>query len=68
MQRSPLFMASLYFLLGCIFTYLAVTSVVTTVWNFYTMLLIVMATFDFGLALRLVFVNIKLRKKTDSKK
>ncbi|MDG4658331.1 YdiK family protein [Ectobacillus antri] len=54
MQRSPLFMATLYFILGSIFTYLAVTSVQDTIWNFYTLLLVAMATFDFGLALRLV--------------
>ncbi|MGG2067496.1 MULTISPECIES: YdiK family protein [unclassified Bacillus (in: firmicutes)] len=55
MRNSPFVMATLYFLLGCIFTYLAITSVEDTVWNFYTLLLSVMATVDFSLALRLIF-------------
>ena len=68
MRSSPLFMATLYFVLGSVFTYLAVTSVETTIWNFYTLLLIVMATFDFGLALRLILLNIRLRKLKMPKK
>ncbi|MFX3624048.1 MAG: YdiK family protein [Ectobacillus sp.] len=63
MRTSPLFMATLYFLLGCVFTYLAVTSVEETIWNFYTLLLIVMATFDFGLALRLTFAKLRTKRK-----
>ncbi|MEI4832572.1 YdiK family protein [Bacillus sp. FJAT-53711] len=55
MRNSPFVMATLYFLLGCIFTYLAITSVEDTIWNFYTLLLSVMATVDFSLALRLIF-------------
>ncbi|MGG0184877.1 YdiK family protein [Bacillus rhizoplanae] len=55
MRTSPFVMATLYFLLGCIFTYLAITSVEDTIWNFYTILLAVMATVDFNLALRLLF-------------
>ncbi|MCP8971374.1 YdiK family protein [Ectobacillus ponti] len=55
MRGSPRFMAVLYFLLGCVFTYLATDSIKTSVWEFYPLLLIVMATFDFGLAIRLLF-------------
>ncbi|MGG0241057.1 YdiK family protein [Bacillus rhizoplanae] len=55
MRTSPFVMATLYFLLGCIFTYLAITSVEDTIWNFYTILLAIMATVDFNLALRLLF-------------
>ncbi|MGF9967075.1 YdiK family protein [Bacillus rhizoplanae] len=55
MRNSPFVMATLYFLLGCIFTYLAITSVEDTIWNFYTLLLAIMATVDFNLALRLLF-------------
>lgn len=64
MRNSPFVMATLYFLLGCIFTYLAITSVKDTVWNFYTLLLAVMATVDFNLAIRLLFS----KSKKDSKK
>ena len=55
MRNSPFVMATLYFLLGCIFTYLAITSVEDTIWNFYTILLAIMATVDFNLAIRLLF-------------
>ncbi|MFD0769379.1 YdiK family protein [Bacillus sp. CGMCC 1.60114] len=59
MRNSPFVMATLYFLLGCIFTYLAITSVEDTIWNFYTLLLAIMATVDFNLALRLLFSKSK---------
>ncbi|WP_020063195.1 YdiK family protein [Bacillus sp. 123MFChir2] len=64
MRNSPFVMATLYFLLGCIFTYLAITSVKDTIWNFYTILLAVMATVDFNLAIRILFS----KPKKDSKK
>lgn len=63
MKTSPLFMATLYFLLGCVFTYLAVTSVQNTIWNFYTLLLAGMATIDFNLALRLIIINFQNKNK-----
>ncbi|HDX9580009.1 YdiK family protein [Bacillus cytotoxicus] len=62
MRNSPFVMATLYFLLGCIFTYLAITSVTDTIWNFYTLLLAVMATVDFNLAIRLLFSKQKKRQ------
>ncbi|WP_028401933.1 YdiK family protein [Ectobacillus panaciterrae] len=68
MRSSPLFMATLYFVLGSIFTYLAITSVEHTIWNFYTLLLMLMATFDFGLALRLILVNFRLKRIKGPKK
>ncbi|MGG2017054.1 YdiK family protein [Bacillus sp. S10(2024)] len=64
MRNSPFVMATLYFLLGCIFTYLAITSVKDTIWNFYTILLAIMATVDFNLAIRLLFS----KPKKDSQK
>jgi hypothetical protein len=68
MRSSPLFMGTLYFLLGSVFTYLAITSVEDTIWNFYTLLLIFIATLDFGLALRLLFLNYKLKKWKNPKR
>ncbi|MEH7463719.1 YdiK family protein [Bacillus thuringiensis] len=64
MRNSPFVMATLYFLLGCIFTYLAITSVKDTIWNFHTISLAVMATVDFNLAIRILFS----KPKKDSKK
>ncbi|MBO9131420.1 YdiK family protein [Bacillus sp. 165] len=62
MRSSPLLMGSLYFLLGSVFTYLAIMSVENTIWNFYTLLLIFIATLDFGLALRLLILNRRINK------
>ena len=63
MRNSPLFMAALYFLLGCIFTRFAITNVTDTIWNMWTILFAVMATIDFNLALRLILV--KFTKKNN---
>lgn len=68
MRRSPLFMAALYLILGGIFTYLAVISVEDTIWNFYTLLLMVMATFDFGLAIRLILLHRQTKRINGPKK
>lgn len=65
MRNSPLFMAALYFLLGCIFTHLAIRNVTDTIWNMWTILFAVMATIDFNLALRLILV--KFTKKNNNK-
>ncbi len=62
MRNSPLFMAALYFLLGCIFTRFAITNVTDTIWNMWTILFAVMATIDFNLALRLILVKFTKEK------
>ena len=64
MRNSPLFMAALYFLLGCIFTRFAITNVTDTIWNMWTILFAVMATIDFNLALRLILVKFTKKNKT----
>jgi hypothetical protein len=61
-------MAALYLILGGIFTYLAVISVEDTIWNFYTLLLMVMATFDFGLAVRLILLHRRTKHINRQKK
>ncbi len=63
MRNSPLFMAALYFLLGCIFTRFAITNVTDTIWNMWTILFAVMATIDFNLALRLILVKFTKKKQ-----
>ncbi|MFO6609743.1 YdiK family protein [Bacillus cereus] len=60
MRNSPLFMAALYFLLGCIFTRFAITNVTDTIWNMW---FAVMATIDFNLALRLILVKFTKKKQ-----
>ncbi|WP_416829658.1 YdiK family protein [Ectobacillus polymachus] len=68
LRNSNIFMAIIYLLFGGIFTYLAITSVETTIWNVYTLLLIIMATFDFGLAIRLIFLKWQATRNPKQKK
>jgi len=56
-------MATLYFLLGCVFTRFAITNVTDTIWNFGTLLFAAMATIDFNLALRLILVKFTKKKQ-----
>ncbi|ABO65604.1 DUF4305 domain-containing protein [Geobacillus thermodenitrificans] len=44
-----------YFILGVLFTYLAIKSAHETVWNVSTIALAAFAAFDFGTAFRLFF-------------
>ncbi|WP_078543031.1 YdiK family protein [Litchfieldia alkalitelluris] len=62
---SPLFMGFIYLLMGFLFTYLAVGSATETVWNFSTILLMLVATFDFGVAIRMFLLHQKIKKIKD---
>ncbi|ASK61225.1 DUF4305 domain-containing protein [Virgibacillus phasianinus] len=54
MRTSPKAMANIYFIMGVLFVYMATQSAGETVWNPTTMLLAIIATLDFGVALRLM--------------
>jgi hypothetical protein len=60
-RTSPFLMGIMYTLMGVLFTYLAIQSVEDTIWNFGTILLIAVATFDFGVAIRMFSLNNKIR-------
>ncbi|MBM7573614.1 YdiK family protein [Aquibacillus albus] len=62
MRTSPLFMASLYFGMGVLFTYIAIQSAEETIWNFITILLAFFATLDFVVSIRLFNLHLKVRK------
>ncbi|GGC97360.1 hypothetical protein GCM10007216_30170 [Thalassobacillus devorans] len=66
MRTSPLFMAFLYFIMGVVFTYIAAQSVDDTIWNFITIFLAILATFDFAVSIRLF--NLHIRLKNSNKK
>jgi VanZ family protein len=53
MKRTPLQFAFVYFLMGVLFTYLSIQSAKDTIWNFFTIVLAMLATLDFGAAIRL---------------
>ncbi|KGX84317.1 YdiK family protein [Pontibacillus marinus] len=68
MRTSPLFMAFLYFLMGAVFTYIAVQSANETIWNFTTIILAIVATFDFAVAIRLFSLHFRIKNsKNDDK-
>ncbi|MET3700125.1 uncharacterized protein DUF4305 [Bacillus oleivorans] len=62
-MRSPLFTGILYLALGIIFTIFAIQSVRDSGWGFFTYLLILLATMDFGSGLRFVMIHYQLKKK-----
>ncbi|SEA92310.1 protein of unknown function [Thalassobacillus cyri] len=66
MKTSPLFMAFLYFIMGIVFTYIAAQTVEDTIWNFITIFLAILATFDFAVSIRLF--NLHFRLKNTNKK
>ncbi|WP_226035511.1 YdiK family protein [Aquibacillus saliphilus] len=67
MRTSPMFMASLYFGMGVVFTYIAVQSVEDTIWNFMTILLAFFATLDFVVAFRLIGLHLRVKKSKRKK-
>lgn len=63
MRTSPKVMANVYFIMGILFLFMATQSAGETVWNFSTMLLAIIATLDFGVAIRLMRNHLRNKKK-----
>lgn len=55
-------MALPYFIMGILFTYLAFLSVTDTVWNTITILMALIATFDFVIGIHFLRMHFKQRK------
>ncbi|HHW38722.1 MAG TPA: YdiK family protein [Bacillales bacterium] len=64
MRTSPYTMALIYVAMGALFTYLAIQSAEETIWKFSTVLLMMIATFDFSTAIRFILY----KKMTDKRK
>jgi uncharacterized membrane protein HdeD (DUF308 family) len=62
MRQSPLFSGIVYILLGSLFTYFAIQNVNETGWGFFTYLLVMLATFDFGSGIRMILFHFKLKQ------
>jgi hypothetical protein len=62
MRTSPAFMALLYFSLGVLFTYLAIQSGQDSMWNASTIILMMLATFDFGVSVRFIMLRRKINQ------
>ncbi|WP_099363766.1 YdiK family protein [Fredinandcohnia onubensis] len=67
-RTSPFVMGIIYALMGTLFTYIAINSATETVWNFSTILLALVATFDFGVAIRMFVLHSKIKKIAKTKK
>ncbi|WP_040205614.1 YdiK family protein [Neobacillus jeddahensis] len=63
MRRSPLFSGLIYFLLGALFTYFAIDHVQSDGWGFFSYLLILLATFDFGSGIKMMIFHVKFKKQ-----
>ncbi|KOO42285.1 YdiK family protein [Priestia koreensis] len=61
MRRTPLFMGLVYTLMGIVFTYFAIRSANHGLWNFTTILLMLVATFDFGVAIRVFTLHRRIK-------
>ncbi|ALX49126.1 YdiK family protein [Lentibacillus amyloliquefaciens] len=67
MKFSPITMGFLYFLVGILFTYVAILSAEETIWNFITILLAFLATLDFGVSIRMFVIHFKVKKNNKKK-
>jgi hypothetical protein len=68
LRQSPLFSGIIYLFLGSIFTFFAIENLSDDGgWGFFTILLIVLATFDFGSGIRMVLFHFHQKKQQKQK-
>lgn len=60
---SPLRSAIFYFIMGIIFIYFAFQTIDETVFNPLTILLVILATLEFGIGIRFLQFHIKLKQQ-----
>ncbi|MEH7356707.1 YdiK family protein [Neobacillus drentensis] len=63
MRRSPLLSGLIYFLLGGVFTFFAIDDVQKNGWGFFSYLLVLLATFDFGSGLKMIAFHFKYKNQ-----
>lgn len=63
MKTTPYTMGFIYAAMGALFTYLAIETAQETVWNLSTVLLMIIATFDFTSSIRFFTYKRRLNKK-----
>ncbi|MGG0717590.1 YdiK family protein [Robertmurraya massiliosenegalensis] len=69
MTRTPLFSGIIYILLGVLFTYFAIQDIQRNdEWGFFTYLLVILATFDFGSGIRMILFHFKVKAIQKEKK
>ncbi|AZB41400.1 DUF4305 domain-containing protein [Bacillus sp. FJAT-42376] len=67
MRARPGALAAFYFAMGILFTVIAVNSGSEGIWNFPTIVLMLIATFDFAVAIRMFRFGLKLKKSAQKK-
>lgn len=69
MRQSALFSGVLYIILGLFFTFFAIQNLQQNgEWGFFTYLFIILATFDIGSGIRMIFFHFKLKSLQKNKK
>lgn len=68
MRRSPLISGVIHMVLASLFTYFAIINVNDYGWDFFSYILILLATFDFGTGIRLVGLHFRIKKIIQQKK
>lgn len=69
MRQSPLVSGIIYIVLGVLFTFFAVQDVQRNgEWGFFTYLLVILATFDFGSGIRMILLHYKIKNIKNEKK
>jgi hypothetical protein len=64
-MRSPLFTGFIYIFLGIIFTFFAIQHVGENGWGFFSYLLVLLATLDFGTGFRILFWYYQMKNKSE---
>ncbi|WP_243292894.1 YdiK family protein [Bacillus sp. FJAT-47783] len=65
MRFNPNSMGLFYFAMGILFTYLAINSVEESIWTLPTIILMLLATFDFSVSIRMFAFSAKIKKGKD---
>lgn len=68
LRQTPLFSGIVYLLLGIVFTFFAIQNINEDGgWGFFTILLIILATFDLGSGIRMILIHFHLKKQKNKK-
>ncbi|MGD6818315.1 YdiK family protein [Metabacillus sp. 84] len=67
MKARPWALALFYLAMGILFTYLAINSASNGLYSFSTVILMIIATFDFAVAIRMFLFGSKLKREIQRK-
>lgn len=61
MKQTPLLSGIIYLLLGFLFIFFAVQNVNSDGWGFFSYLLVILATFDIGSGIRIIWYHFQVK-------